>query len=67
MTTPETKLTRAQMQTEALIIQTLLGSVMALYSGTKPQDAIELVEMAQDRAMLLNNALDSQNAPELGA
>lgn len=54
-------MTRDEMQTEALIIESLLTAVMALHSGNNPQDAINLIEMAQSRAEKLNNALDSVN------
>ena len=52
-------LTRDQMQTEALTIETLLDAVMALYGSFDHTEMIELVEMAQKRAKRLNTALDS--------
>lgn len=64
MTKPKIIMTREQMQTEALIIQTLLNTAMAMQSGLKPEDGLTMVEMAHDRAKHLNFALDSVNAPE---
>lgn len=61
------EMTRDEMQTEALVIQSLLNAVMALHSGDNPQDAISLIEMAHDRSEKLNCALDSVNAPEVAA
>ena len=52
-------LTRDQMQTEALTIETLLDAVMAVYGSFDHTEMIELVEMAQKRAKRLNTALDS--------
>lgn len=67
MTKPQTKMTREQMQNEALIIESLLNSAMALHSGTDPHEAMTMVEMAHDRAAQLNRALDSINASDVGA
>lgn len=58
-------MTRAEMQAEAMVIASLLNSVMALYSRPDNGDAIRLVEMAFDRADRLNAALDIVNAPEV--
>lgn len=65
--TARVKMTRGEMQAETMIIEYLLEAVMAIYSSANPKDAISLVEMAQDRANQLNRALDSVNAPEVGA
>ncbi|MBZ0127973.1 MAG: hypothetical protein K8F59_02550 [Rhodobacteraceae bacterium] len=61
------QMTRAQMQTEALIIESLLNAVMTLFAGDNAQDSITLIEMACERAEKLNCALDSVNWREVGA
>ena len=62
------KMTRDQMQSEALIIQCLLNSAMALSGDPDPDHGFTLIEMAHGRAKRLNSALDSVNAPkEMGA
>lgn len=67
MTKTNPQMTRDQMQTEALIIESLLNTAMAFQSGTNPQDALMMVEMAHDRASQLNRALDSINAPKVAS
>lgn len=52
-------LTREQMQTEAMIIESLLSGIMAMQSGTYREEAVTLIEMAHDRARKLCDALDS--------
>ncbi|MGR3494094.1 hypothetical protein [Citreimonas sp.] len=64
MTQPNVKLTRAQMQTEARIIESLLDAAMAMFSGLTPGDAFALIDMAHDRAKQPKIALDSVNAVE---
>lgn len=64
MTKSKITMTRDQMQTEALIIESLLETAIAMYGGVKPEDGLTMVEMAHDRAQHLNRALDSVNAPE---
>lgn len=61
------KMTRDQMQTEAMIIETLLTSVMALNSAPQTEDTFTLIDMAHNRACRLNQALDRVNAPEEAA
>ena len=53
------ELSRADMQCEAVIIETLLDAAMATRGGTNPDEAYELVEIAHRRATELNRALDS--------
>ena len=55
-------MTRCQVQTEALIIESLLNAVMAIQSSEDPQEAVVIVELACDRARRLNVAMDSINA-----
>ncbi|MCR9088681.1 MAG: hypothetical protein NXH97_18270 [Rhodobacteraceae bacterium] len=55
------RMTQDQMQTEALVIETLLEAVVALSCSTKSSDAAELIDMAQSRARQLNIALDLVN------
>jgi len=50
---------RGQLQTEALIIESLLNAAMAIAGGVDREDAVTLVEMAHDRAHNLQCALDS--------
>ncbi|MHA3915686.1 hypothetical protein [Halovulum sp. GXIMD14793] len=63
----KTPRTRAQFQDDALVIESLLNSVMAMAFHENGGDAITLVEMAHDRAAKMNRDLDSVNAPEVGA
>lgn len=66
MNTSNTKISRAQMQSEALVIQSMLSAVMALRSVPDPDDqTMTIVEMAHGRAERLNAALDSVNALEV--
>ena len=55
------RMTRDQMQTEALVVETLLDAVMALNCSTDSSEAGELLQLAHDRARQLNFALDSVN------
>ena len=65
MTQSNTKMTRSDMQSEALAIQSRLNAAMALRSVSDPDDeATTIVEMAHGRAARLNAALDSVNALE---
>ena len=59
------RMTRQQLQDSAFVIESLLNTVMAM--NFQGEDAMTLVEMAQGRAKRLNRALDSVNAPEVGA
>jgi hypothetical protein len=64
------KMTREQMQTEALIIENMLTAVQSLFGGSSKEDSqvsITLVENATDRAARLNSALDSANFGEVTA
>jgi hypothetical protein len=53
---------RAQMQTEAMIIESLLNAAEAIFSSDTIEDALPLIEQARSRAAALNVALDSVNA-----
>lgn len=57
------KMNRCEMQTEALIIESLLNAAIAIFGSNDPQDALIMVGMAHDHAEKLNTALDSTNAP----
>lgn len=57
-----TKLTREEMQTEALIIESLLDAAMAMQSESDREDCFQMIEMASRRANRLNKALDVINA-----
>ncbi|QFT79421.1 hypothetical protein FIU89_02275 [Roseovarius sp. THAF27] len=52
------------MQDQALVIESLLSTAMAMLSERDPTDAYEMIEKAQDRATRLNSALDSINAAD---
>ncbi len=67
MPEPKTNMTRAELQSEALIIQSLLNAAMALQCGTQTHETMAVVEMAHDRARNLNHALDSLNMDEVVA
>ena len=58
------KMTRGEMQTEALVIESLLSTAMAYFSSKNPEEMMTIIEMAHERARKLNEALDSINAPE---
>ncbi|MBY5987080.1 hypothetical protein [Roseovarius atlanticus] len=58
------KMSRQEMQDQALVIESLLSTAMAMLSERDPTDAYEMIEKAQDRAMRLNSALDSINAAD---
>jgi len=62
-----TKLTREEMQTQALIIETLLGATLSMHGDDDIQDCMTILEMAMHRANKLNLALDSVNCPDFGA
>lgn len=62
---PETPRTRAQLQDDALVIESLLNSVMAMSFRENVQDTMTLVEMAHDRANKLNRELDIVNMQEV--
>lgn len=55
------RMTRDQMQTEALVVETLLDAVMALNCSIDGSEAGELLQMAHHRARQLNFDLDSFN------
>ena len=57
-------LSREDMHSEALAIEELLSAALAIHNTATPGDAIDLIQMAQDRASALCNTLDSANAPE---
>lgn len=58
------KMTREEMQTEALIIESLLDAAMAMQSEDDREDCFQMIEMASRRASRLNRALDSINATD---
>ena len=60
-------LSREEMQTEALVIETLLEAASAMHGATRREQSFELIEMAQARASALKAALDSINRKEKSA
>lgn len=64
MPNPETKMTRAEMQKEALVIESLIDAANAICGGRKPEEARELLVLAHERARQLHEALDVIYAPE---
>lgn len=58
------KMNRQEMQDQALVIESLLSTAMAMMSERDPTDAYEMIEKAQDRTNRLNRALDSINATD---
>lgn len=65
MSKPDVKMTRDQMQTEAMVIESLLVAAQAIFDTSDPSDALNLVYMATKRASQLNRALDCVNAPNV--
>lgn len=63
----KTNMTRAELQSEALIIQSLLNAAMALQCATEKHETMAVIEMAHDRARGLNHSLDSLNMDEVAA
>ncbi len=57
--TNQTKMTRQEMQDEALVIEKLLDTAQALFGTSSDQDMMTMVKMANARAHRLNLALDS--------
>lgn len=64
MTSSPNQMTRVQMQTESMIVESLIGTALAFFSCPDPSDAIYLLDMAHQRARRLNEALDNVNEPE---
>ena len=64
MSEHDIKMTRQEMQDEAMVIKSLLGAAISLHAGSDPQDAMSVIEMAHKRAHRLDTALDAVNAPE---
>ena len=52
-----------EMQTEALIIESLLGAALAMSAEDDREDCLLMIEKAQARAKRLNEALDIVNLP----
>lgn len=55
------KMTRDEMQTEAMIVENLLDAAMALFAGGSTSESMDLIGMAGTRAARLNEALDIVN------
>ena len=55
---------RSELQTEAMIIQSLLNAAMALQAGGHHDDSAEVLEIAHSKSKNLNNALDIVNPKE---
>ena len=62
-----TKLTREQMQTQALVIESLIAATLSMHGEDDIQDCMTILEMAMHRANKLNVALDSVNCPAFRA
>lgn len=64
MSEQDIKMTRREMQTEAMVIKSLLGAAISLHARSDPQDAMTVIEMAHRCAHRLDIALDAVNAPK---
>lgn len=64
MTKTDNKMTRQEMQDEALVIESLLNTAMSMQREPDREDALMMIEKACERASRLHNALDSVNAPK---
>ncbi|WP_306111523.1 MULTISPECIES: hypothetical protein [Roseovarius] len=60
----EFKMTRQEMQTEALVIENLLDAALVMQSDPNRQETVQIIEMAQGRIERLGRALDSVNAAD---
>ena len=67
--TDETRapLSRDEMQTEAMIVESLLKAAMAVLTSNDSEDAFVLLDMAQLRAGKLKTSLDSLYVEEEAA
>lgn len=61
------RMTRDEMQVEAMIIESLLSAAMALNAGGNQSEVFQMMHMAHIRADKLNQALDSLHSPEVTA
>ncbi|WP_170386985.1 hypothetical protein [Ruegeria atlantica] len=60
--------TRAQLQSDALAIECLIGAINGLYASSDPEhDLIVLTEIGLRRAKALTDALDSIHKPEVSS
>lgn len=59
--------TRAQLQNDAMVIETMLNTVLAMACTHNIQDTMTIVEMAHGYAEQLNHDLDSVNMQEVVA
>lgn len=64
MSEDEVKMTRGQMQEQALVIESLLSTAMAMSCDEDLEDMLAMIEKASKRAIRLYRALDLVNAPE---
>ena len=60
----ELKMTRQEMQTEALVIENLLDAALVMQSDQNREESVRVIEMAQGRIERLGRALDSVNAAD---
>lgn len=58
------KMTRQEMQTEALVIENLLDAALVMQCDPNRQETVQIIEMAQGRIERLGRALDSVNAAD---
>ena len=58
------KMTRQEMQTEALVIENLLDAALVMQCDPNREDSVRVIEMAQGRIERLGRALDSVNAAD---
>ncbi|MEO1641462.1 MAG: hypothetical protein AAFU41_19690 [Pseudomonadota bacterium] len=64
---PNKSMSRDEMQTEALVVETLLSAAMALLGSGDTDATFTMIETAQEKARKLQSALDSVNAPQVAA
>ena len=60
----EFKMTRQEMQTEALVIENLLDAALVMQCDPNREETVQIIEMAQGRIERLGRALDSVNAAD---
>ncbi|MGK7652407.1 hypothetical protein ACSQ76_08330 [Roseovarius sp. B08] len=60
----EIKMTRQEMQTEALVIENLLDAALVMQGDPNREETVQIIEMAQGRIERLGRALDPVNAAD---
>lgn len=59
--------TREELQIEAMILASILGTVTAMISDPDKRNQYDLIDMAYERAQRLNAALDSVENPQVAS